>query len=167
VRAITPVSKGQEIFIAYHDLEMPRAGRQAFLTKDFGFTCLCAVCTRPASLSSTLEADLQLFNETWNLINSGEGVIPIELLRRQPRLSEICDRQGLLRLDIECILIDSLATLGMTVQLREYVRPLITKLKTYLGDAFEKQGYGAPGLERYLQELESHPNWMQSANGGP
>lgn len=53
MRALSPIRKGEEVFITYNGSEItpstPRAKRQAELRKRYHFTCACAVCKQASA----------------------------------------------------------------------------------------------------------------------
>ncbi|KAG6917993.1 hypothetical protein DXG01_017003 [Tephrocybe rancida] len=48
VRAVRPIKAGEEIFISYCEIAVPKAERQASL-RPYGFQCTCTACTDPGS----------------------------------------------------------------------------------------------------------------------
>ena len=78
VRAIRPIAQGEQVFIAYHYLFLPRVERQNVLFSKYSFKCTCPCCTLPPA-ESTL-SDIRR-----NLLKTLFAQTP-EVLREQDRL---------------------------------------------------------------------------------
>ncbi|KAG7445775.1 SET domain-containing protein [Guyanagaster necrorhizus] len=87
VHALQNISRGQELLTTYTDTKRPRKERREYLSKHYGFHCMCSVCSLPPFQSQASDERLNSISELYSLFStwgthSIRGTEAIDVVRR-------------------------------------------------------------------------------------
>ncbi|KAF8798846.1 SET domain-containing protein [Phlegmacium glaucopus] len=93
--ALRDIHKGDELLTTYTTTRKPRDERRAFLSKQYGFNCTCAVCALPEPLSKASDQRLMEMSRRYENFKTWGGEIDgVEAIQHIRKIWEIGEEEG-------------------------------------------------------------------------